>query len=282
MKKKFKTLVSLLAAAVVLALLPGSNTLTAKAEETKTYSVKFIGGSTNDWRYVPGNTYDDNAYQREIYYLNQELKAGDAVVVYAGDTDPTKALKLADVRLGNLTIHQNATAIVFTGGVTDCYVLAGAYTAVNGDVRNAYLYDTTTCTFNNNVLDMVLNIEDAPHSDISCAGTVGHFRTVSSAGGNTHEFFDITQGAMKMVSGTYQITQYSPTPSDAYLEAMNSTTATEDTPAQASSPDTSDTPSSSEYDEVPKTGGQSMVIWLVCAAAVLFAGSYVLYRKSEQ
>ena len=283
MKKKLKARVSLLAAAAVLALLPGSNTLTAKAEEAKTYSVKFIGDNVNDWRYVPGSTFDDYAIAREIYYLNQELKAGDAVVVYAGDATPNKELQLADVKLGNLTIHRDATAAVITGGVTDCYVLAGAVAAINGDVRNANLYDTTTCTFNNNVLDMVLNISDVPHSNISCVGTVGHFRTASSTGGGTNEFYDIAQGAMSMVNGTFQITKYSPTPSEAYLAAMNGTTDTTTstaTPAPASTP--SSTPSSSEYDEVPKTGEHSMVIWFVCAAAVLFAGSYVLYRKSEQ
>ena len=279
MKKKLKALVSLLAAAAVLALLPGSNTLTAKAEEAKTYSVKFIGGEINDWRYVAGSTFDDTAYHREIYYLNLDLKEGDAVVVYAGDTSPNKELHLADVKLGNLTIHQNASAIVFTGGVTDCYVLAGAYTAINGDVRNAYLYDTTTCTFNSNVLDMVLNISDAPHSNISCAGTVGHFRTVSSVGANTYEFYDIAQNAMRMVNGSYQITQYSPTPSDSYLQAMNSTSDTTAAPAPSS---TTTSVSSDEYDKVPKTGEHSMVIWFVCAAAVLFTGSYVLYRKTEQ
>ena len=278
MKKKLKALVSLLAAAAVLALLPGSNTLTAKAEEAKTYSVRFVGGDINDWRYVEGNTFDDTAYHREIYYLNQVLKAGDAVVVYAGDTSPNKELHLADVKLGNLTIHQNASAIVFTGGVTDCYVLAGAYTAVNGDVKNAYLYDTVTCTFNNNVVDMVLNISDAPHSDISCAGTVGHFRTVSSTGARTFEFYDIPKNVMRMIGGTYQIAQSSPTPSDAYLEAMNSNS---DTTAEAA-PSSTTTASSDEYDKVPKTGEHNMIIWFVCAAVVLFTGSYVLYRKSEQ
>ena len=279
MKKKLKALVSLLAAAAVLALLPGSNVLTVKAEEAKTYSVKYIGGEVNDWRYVPGSTFDDSAYNREIYYLNLDLKAGDAVVVYAGDATPNKELHLADVRLGNLTIHQNAVAAVVTGGVTDCYVLAGAVAAVNGDVRNAYLYDTTTCTFNNNVLDMVLNITDEPHSDISCAGTVGHFRTDSSTGARTFEFYDIPKNMMRMTGGSYQIAQSSPVPSDAYLEAMNSASDTTATPEPSS---TTSGASTDEYDKVPKTGAHSMVIWFVGAAVVLFTGSYVLYRKSEQ
>lgn len=280
MKKKLKALVSLLTAAAVLALLPGGNALTAKAEEAKTYSVKYIGETVNEWRYVEGSTFDDNAYNREIYCLNLELKDGDAVVVYPGDVEPNEELHLADVTLGNLTIFQNAHAVVFTGGVTNCYVLAGAYAAINGDVRNAYLYDTTTCTFNNNVLDMVLNIEDEPHSNISCAGTVGHFRTDSSTGARTYEFYDIPKNIMRMDAGTYQIAQSSPTPSDAYLAAMNGTTS--NTTAAAPSSSSSSTSSSNEYDEVPKTGEHSMVIWFVCAATVLFAGSYVLYRKSEQ
>lgn len=282
MKKKGKALVSTLMAALLLALLPGSSLLTAHAAEAKTYSVKFIGGSINDWRYVEGNKFEDDAYHRELYYLNQELKDGDTVVVYGGDTDPTRELHLTAVRLENLTVAQNTTAIIFTGGVKDCYILGGAFAAINGDVTNAYLYDSVTCTFNNNVLDMVLTFADTRSSNISCAGTVGCFRTDSTNGAAGAIFYDIPANCMSMVDGTYQITRYSPTASEAYLAAKNdSTAAPAEAPAQST--DTVQTPATdaAEYDEVPKTGDFNAAVPLVCAAVLLFAGSCYLYRKPE-
>lgn len=282
MKKKWKALVSTLMAALLLALLPDSSLLTAHAEEAKVYSVKFIGGNINDWRYVEGNKFDDDAYHRELYYLNLELKDGDTIVVYGGNDDPTKSLNLSDVTLENLTVAQNATAIIFTGGVKDCYVLGGAFTAINGDVTNAYLYDSVTCTFNNNVLDMVLTFADTRSSNISCAGTVGCFRTDSTNGAAGAIFYDIPAKCMSMVDGTYQITQYSPTASEAYLAAKNgSTAAPADTPAEST--DAAQTPAADadEYDAVPKTGDFNAVVPLVCAAVLLFAGSCCLYRKPE-
>lgn len=281
MKKKGKTLVSTLMAALLLALLPGSSLLTAHAAEAKTYSVRYFGGDINDWRYVEGSTFDDNAYHRELYYLNLELKEGDAVVVYPGDPNAPE-LHLADVVLGNLTIFKDASAVVFTGGVKDCYVLAGAYTAINGNVTNAFLYDAVTCTFNNNVLDMTFYYSDTRSSNISCAGTVGHFKSETLSGVTNAEFYDIPAKCMSMSDGSYQITQYSPTASEAYLAAKNgSTAAPAEAPAQSTDTVQTPTADADEYDEVPKTGDFNAVVPLVCAAVLLFAGSCYLYRKPE-
>lgn len=281
MKKKGKTLVSTLMAVLLLALLPGSSLLTAHAAEAKTYSVKFIGGSINDWRYVEGSTFDDNAYQRELYCLNLELKEGDAVVVYPGDPN-AQELHLADVVLGNLTVAQNATATIFTGGVKDCYVLAGACTAINGNVTNAFLYDAVICNFNNNVLDMTLYYSDTRSSNISCAGTVGHFRSETYAGVTNTECFDIPTNCMQITDGSYQILRSSPTASEAYLAAKNgSTAAPAEAPAQSTDTVQTPTADADEYDEVPKTGDFNAVVPLVCAAVLFFAGSCYLYRKPE-
>ncbi|MCM1057478.1 MAG: hypothetical protein NC517_07725 [Firmicutes bacterium] len=289
MHKKLKLFVSMLAAAAMLVLLPGSNVMTARADEAKTYSIKYIGGNVNGWRYVSGNTFEDGMSHRELYYLiNQDLKDGDQIVIYAGDTAANMELDLSAFKLSNLTIHRDATAVVFTAGVRDCYVLAGAVAAINGDVTNAHLYDNTTCTFNNNVLDMVLHIDNEPHSNISCLGTVGMFQVLRNSGSSWCTFYDLPKGTMKFENGTIQFTA-SPTPSEAYLQAKGAAetastaetaTAPEAAPA-ASAPAVDD---ASEYDQVPRTGDNSLALRLICltgAAAVLFAGSYALYRKTN-
>lgn len=281
MKKKWKALVSTLMAALLLALLPDSSLLTAHAAEAKTYSVRYFGGDINGWRYVEGSTFGDDAYHRELYYLNLELKEGDAVVVYPGDPNASE-LHLSDVVLGNLTVAQNANAIIFTGGVKDCYVLAGAFSAINGNVTNAFLYDAVTCNFNDNVLDMTLYYSDTRSSNISCAGTVGHFRSETYAGVTNTECFDIPLNCMRITDGTYQILRSYPTPSEAYLAAKNgSTAAPADTPAESTDAVQTPAADADEYDAVPKTGDFSAVVPLVCAAVLFFAGSCCLYRKPE-
>lgn len=303
MHKRIKLFVSMLAAAAMLVLLPGGNAMTAHAEEAKTYSIKYFGGDINDWRYVPGNTFEDGMYHRELYYLKTEnLKDGDLIVIYPGDNPGSKELDLSEFRLGNLTVYQNTQAVVKTNGIKDCYVLAGAYTAINGEVTNAHLYDNTTCTFNSNVLDMILHINDESHSNISCAGTVGMFRILNNADQTKGLFYDIPQNTMKYENGTIQFPQWSPNPTEAYLQAKaaadGTTTGDSASTAPAAGDSASTTPaaggsasttptagaSADEYDSVPKTGDSSQTGWvigLIGIAAVLFAGSYGLNKKAK-
>lgn len=282
MHKKMKLFVSMLAAAAMLVLLPGGNAMTAHAEEAKTYSIKYIGGDINDWRYVSGNTFEDGMYHRELYYLKlDELKDGDHIVIYAGDTAANMELDLSGYKLGSLTVYQNATAAVFTGGVKDCYVLAGAVAAINGDVTNAHLYDSVTCNFNNNVQDMVLHISDNPQSTIACAGTVGMFQVLDDSKNDTKGiFYSIPNNTMRFYGGGIQFPNWSYEPTEEYLQAKaaasETTAAPEATPAPAGD--------SSEYDKVPKTGESSQSVWLISlvgAAAILLAGSYRLYKKTN-
>lgn len=287
MRKKMKLFVSMLAAAAILVLLPGSNTLTASAEEANTYSLKYIGGDINDWRFVPGSTFEDGMYHRELYYLTlDQLKDGDNIVVYSGDTAPNKELDLSGFKLGSLTVYQNATVIIHTGGVKDCYVLAGAYTAINGDVTNAHIYDNATCNFNNNVLDMVLHVAGNPQSNIACAGTVGMFQILEdSTNSSKGIFYEIPNNTMKFLNGTVQFSNWSSEPSASYLQAKadGGTTAAPEATSAPSTPAPADN-TSSEYDKVPKTGENSLTAWLIGlagAAAVLFAGSYGLYKKTN-
>lgn len=287
MHKKMKLFLSTLAAAAMLVLLPGGNAMTAHAEEAKTYSLKYIGGTVNDWRYVEGSTFEEGMYHRELYYLTlDQLKDGDHIVVYAGDTAPNKEVDLSAYKLGSLTVYQNATIVIHTKGIRDCYALAGSYTAVNGDVTNAHLYDNVTCNFNNSVLDMVLHTAGDPHSNIACAGTVGMFQILQDPDNSRGIFYDIPNNTMRYVDGAVQFPTWSAEPSAAYLQAKAAGTTTPAAPEATPTP-AAPAPggnASSEYDKVPKTGENSQTGWLiglVGAAVVLFAGSYGLYKKAN-
>ena len=76
--QKMRKFVTLLALAAILVGVPGLCSLEVSAEGPVTYSVKYVPAS-GEWRYQANtSTFDDNAYHRELYYLRQELKAGDA------------------------------------------------------------------------------------------------------------------------------------------------------------------------------------------------------------
>lgn len=275
MKKRIRSLVFTLVAVALLMLLPQSNVLTVKADGPETYSVAYIAGTYNAWRYQPGSAFDEPKGHGPLSELLLKLKDGDNVVVYQV-ADPTKELDLGSVKLGNLTVHLGTTAIVRTGGVKECYVLAGAYTAINGDVTTAHVYDVTSCNFNNNVLDMYLYLSRNPGSNIHCVGTVGYLKaTYADNGDYFASFCNIKANQDIFKDGHFNIPDwaYGSDLSDEYLQAKAAAEA-ETTPAPSAGKNTSD-----EYDKVPKTGDSSPVFWLLLASAACFGGSYLLRKK---
>lgn len=276
MKKRIRSLVLTLVAVALLTLLPRSNVLTVKADGPETYSVAYIADTYNEWRYQPGSVFDAPKGHGPLSELLQKLKDGDSVVVYQGD-DPKKELDLGSVKLGNLTIHQGVTAIVRTGGIKECYVLAGAYAAINGDVTTAHVYDVSNCNFNNNVLDLYLYLSRDPGSNIHCVGTVGYFNASYADNGDYFAAFcDIKANQDIFKDGHFNVPDwaYGSGLSDEYLQAK----AAEDT-GTAQAPSTGAN-ASDEYDKVPKTGDSSPVFWLLLASAACFGGSCLL-RKRE-
>lgn len=264
--KKLKKLVALTAAAALLVLAPGVSSFTSHAADPATYSVKCIGAE--GWTFQEGSSYSDDAGHQSLSDLLAILKDGDSVVVYAGD-DNSKSLDLGNVKLDNLTIYNGARAVVITGGIRECYVLAGGYCAVNGDITSAYLYDNATCSFNNNVRDMTLYFSaDKPASNITCAGTVGHFIAIQDGAANPYfEFYSVSKNAFVIQNGTSQIpdTAYKSEPTNEYRTGQTSQTTNSD---------------DDEYDRVPKTGETGIYPWLFLASALCFAGS-ILLRKRE-
>ncbi len=264
--KKLKKLLSVLVAVSLLVLLPGVSSLTAEAAEPVTYSVKYVAGDINAWRFQIGSNFDDAGSHREMYYLLQDLKDGDAVVVY-GNNVAAPLLDLGSVKLGNLTIHKGALVAAKAGSIKDCYVLDGSSCAVNGDVTNAYIYDNPACTFNNNVQEMTLYFSGSqPVLNLSCSGTVGHFTAFSTLYNRTdYNYYNISAGALNLKYGVPQMTaeQYSTVPT---------------TGSQPAAPSTD---SSDEYDSVPKTGDNYFAFLLLAAAAVCMTGSIMLKKKAQ-
>lgn len=275
MKKRIKSLVFTLAAIALLALLPGSNALTVKADGPETYSVAYVAYN-QEWRYQPGSVFDAPKGHGPLDELLLKLKDGDSVVVYMCD-NPLKELDLGSVKLESLTIHQGVTAVVRTGGIKDCYVLAGAFTAVNGDVTTAHIYDVTTCTFNNNVLDMYLYLSRDPKSNISCNGTVGYFNASYADNGDYFAaFYDIQAKQTIFEDGHFNVPDwaYGPGPSEAYTKAKAEASA-----GTAQKPSTDNKKPSDEYDKVPKTGDSNPVFWMLLASAVCLGGSFLLRKE---
>lgn len=289
MKKRRKALSLALAAAILLILLPLSSSLTVQAEEPVTYSLKFF--SDRGWRCQPYAEFKDGEGDADLNYLSLYLKDGDSVVIYKGD-DNSKALDLGTVKLNNLTIHQNVTAVVKAGSVKDCYILAGAVCAVDNDVTNAYIYDPATCNFNGNVLDMTFYVPDSGpslSSNLACLGTIGHLYVYSEATGTVKSnLYNVKTGGMILQSGNFCIPsdKYSTTPTEEYTKAMEgaSTPVAPATPAPATPAPAEPTPGPApgdEYDKVPKTGDSAAYLWLFLASGAFGIGSFALRKKAD-
>lgn len=265
--KKFKKLAVILSTIAAMVLLPMSSTMTVRAEEPVTYYLKYV--DNEGWRFQVGSAWDSNLGRREIYYLQQDIKDGDLLVV---EGSPTQLDLRLSVKLSNLTLKNAATVVVGATSIQDLYVLEGSVAAVNGDITNAYLYNGSACTINNNV------------TNLHVIGTYGLTATVNVVGDVAHvvgrddyqtfyEYYNVATGKMYVKNGTVQ------TEAQYY-----STTAPAETPQPTVTPQppagqNTQQPSSSEYDDVPKTGESSIYLWLLSIAGVCLAGSYTLKKS---
>lgn len=220
--KKIKTFVTMVTAIAMLLFVPKVTSLTASAATPTTYSVKYLP-SERAWRYQANtSTFDDNAYHRELYYLYQVLKDGDLVVVYYDSSD-APSLNLGDVHLSNLTVVQSsAISVIYTGGIDDCYLLAGTACAINGDVTNAHVYDSALCNFNGNVKNLNIYAGDDMTSTVGCGGTVEHLHATSSSR-TYYNLFNFKANTLSIQNGTLQTAaeDYRTTPAAPKLTRQN-------------------------------------------------------------
>lgn len=201
--QKMRKLVTLLAAAAILVGLPAFCFLRTSAASPLTYAVKYLP-DRGEWRYQSGtSTFDESKNHRELYYLYQELREGDLVVVYNDSTTAPPALKLGNKRLSNLTVTATKSfTIVYSGDVDECYLLGGAFSAINAKVTNAYVYDTVLSNFNRNVTNLFIYPENRPTATIGCGGTVDQLNVVSRTTGEVfYCLYDFRAGSFLMTDG---------------------------------------------------------------------------------
>lgn len=275
--KGFKKIASLLMVAALMALLPGANALKASAATPTTYYVKYLADK-GDWRMQVG-AWNDESDGRETYYLNngdEAMKDGDILVVLDNEEHATgnKELKV-NAHLSNLTVNR-AHAVIFTGGVDECFVLGESYAAINGDITNGYVYDDAACTFNNNVtnLHLIADKRNEVRMNVTVGGTVAYASTANK-GGILNEYYNFTAGSfvfddksgLKTDSSKYSTTGSAP-----------AATPAETAPTQETAQPQNSTPADSgEYDDVPKTGESNLLFMILLAiSATSFAGCMVL------
>lgn len=250
--KKIKKLATLLLAAAI-ALIPAmSNVMTANATEPVTYCVRYVA-EIDEWRFQTGS-WEDGGYHRELYYLEQDIKDGDILLVEGN----AKHLDLnVNATLSNLTFKQ-ADAAVTAKSVDNVYVIFGSYCATNGDVTNAYVYDSSVCNFNNNVTNLeVISTVSGLTSSVAVLGKVDHFKGYDSEKVH-YDLYNFAPNTFYMETGTLK------TDAANYSAAPQASTNT----APAPSTSTGTTTSSGEYDDVPKTGEWNPTWMLLTAAAV--------------
>lgn len=269
--KKFKKFVSLLAAAALIALLPGANALQASAATPTTYYVKY-DIDKNEWRMQIGEW--NNEYEgMEIYYLNNEseaMKDGDILVVLSNEESAAGSTGLTvNAHLSNLTVNR-ASVVISTGGVDECYVFGESYAAVTGNITNAYVYDDAKCTFHSNVtnLRMIASQANDVDTDVSVGGTVG-YASVSNSGGVIREYWNFVAGSFYYDNASGLMTD----PSQYSTSGSAPAAAAAQTTASAAQTQSDKTSNSNEYDDVPKTGENHLLLVLLFAVSALsFAG----------
>ena len=272
--KGFKTIVSLLAVAAMLLLLPGANTLQVSAEEPVTYSLKYVEDK-GEWRFHVGAWDDSNSGHRELYYLKESIKDGDHVVIEEGNY----ALNLElPVNLGSITFNHSSNAVITAKSTENVYVLRDSVAAVNGDVVNAHVYDNAVANFNNNVTNLFITKERSGEQTIAVVGTVAYVKT-SDAEKVYNEFYNFQAGSFYQEKGILKTdaSKYSTAPS---ADTAAAQTASGTQPA-AETTVTAPAAPAGEYDDVPKTGESFLPYLLLLTAGVCFGSAYLLSRREK-
>lgn len=266
-----KKLLSIFAVACFALILCAQNIVPAAAAEPTTYVVKY-DSAKDEWYYQVGSSWDDTVPppRREIYYMIQDMKDGDYVVVDSTDDRGTLVL---DFTLGNLTILPHSTALITCKGVQEYYQLHDTAVSLTANVEKAFVYDNAVCNFNKNVNTLELIYAESPEMAVGVVGSCHELWVHNSSATETKyalwnftESLVFNEGIVKNAFGTYAIN-----PPSAPAAPIVSNTPTAAPSAPSSSAD--------EYDDVPKTGESAMFLWLFGLAALCFAGSYSFKKK---
>ena len=262
----------------LLGLLPGTNALRVSADGPVTYTIQYVE-SAGEWRFQPNYPWDDQGYHRELYYLHQDMKDGDKLVVMASGHD--LLLELTQ-HLSNLTFENTPNAVVSANGIDECFVLKDSVAAISGNVTRAYVYDNARCTFNQNVEYLEISGSFPLKATVSVGGTVGHL--LAKDYDRVHyEFYQFAAGTLSIVDGALKTdaANYSTQPGQEPAAAPEAVTSAPAAPAAEASTESAApaAPAADEYDEVPKTGDTTSYVWLLGIAAVCLLGGYRLRRS---
>ena len=157
--KKLKKLIVLFTAALFCLLTNISQPLTAQASTPSTYYLRYIE-EKGAWRYLKDDlSWDDTDFHRELYYMQQDIKDGDIIVI---DSDKTIDLTV-NVKLSNLTVLNSTLAVVKANGYDEVHIANSSTAAINGDVKNGNVYTNATVNFNNNVQDLYVEGSSIVH-----------------------------------------------------------------------------------------------------------------------
>ena len=268
--KKFKKFVSLLAAASLCALLPSINTITAHAAEPVTYYVKY-NVDDSEWDFQTGG-WSETEYNRDPYYMLQEINDGDIVVIDSSDTDAVANFSFSK-RLSNLTVTIGSSAVISAPGIDEVYVLSDSSCAVSGNVTNAHVFDEASFTANNDVNFLeLIDTQAMSTGKVSVKGTVAHALRRTESGYNYFEIFNVAKDKFFVDYGVLETNAayYSTTPSA--TQAAPTPAATTPTPTTQNTSNAA----SGEYDDVPKTGENNLIFWLLGISVLCLAGRRVL------
>ena len=219
---------------------------------------------------------------KDLYYLNEgdeKVQDGDILVVMDNDDSAGGNKNITvNAHLSNLTIN-SANVVISVNGADECHVNTNSYAAITGNITNAYVYDTATCTFHSNVtnLRMIATIENTVDTTVSVGGTVAYAST-ANAGGVLTEYYNFKAGTFYFAKAGGLMTDpsdYSTSGSGPAASAPAATTA------PATQTQSKPAASSGEYDDVPKTGEGNLSSWLLVASALCFGGCLVLRKKAR-
>ena len=246
--------------------------LTVEAEGATTYTLKVVD---DEWRFQPNYPWDDVVQHRELYYMYQNFKDGDKVVII-DSSDKKLELELSK-NISNLTVQRASQVIVTAPYVEESYILGGALVAINADVNKAYVYDNAIVNFNKNVqyLEVLTERSDAAlSSNIGVAGQVAH--AYAHEGDHVvFDIYDVKSGKFSIVNGGFNIAEGNYTKT-ATASTVVTTPAQTTTTAPAVSSSAAD-----ELDDVPKTGDIVSYYWLlVLAAACMVSGLYLKKKNA--
>lgn len=271
--KKIKLLCGLLIAAFVLCFIPGGIGEMKAEAANNSYCIKYLADK-GEYRFVPSATWSDSLTNRELYYMLQDIKDGDTIVIdgNGSSSDPMLTLDLSKITVGNLTVV-NGNASVTVKECTEFVAAKSSIVTIIGNVVNAHLYGWTKVNFYNNVasLELASTTKPAVESYTGDAVGVGTATKVftTTDGVEQKAYYDFKANTLKIAKGavTTDAANYSATPSATTTQTTPSTTPATD---------------NSEYDDVPKTGESPVAVILFALTAICgAAGMTEIIRRKK-